>query len=1321
MQRPLICVAIGIGLTAAQGATGQEALPAGGRSSPLHLKKSLALTLAAFAGDRAGTPQVGAGEPTVTDSSLRLHLSTRLPTDNRLPIVFSGDAGGASGAAPGTSAAGAGTGTPAAVVEPDAAIATLIDQSRFWSSQGRDDLAVEAIDKLFRLAPENLTGLELLARVQVRRRQPDQVRSTLARMRRQQPDALGIRHVEALLRMDGSDRAALRAVRELSRAGRPEEAAAAMRTLYPDGLPSDELTLEYWSMIAAAPNGRARAIAGLQQLTRAEPGNLGYRLALDDLLVRRAPVDRKALAQIIALVDVPAFSKRARAVWRNAMLALDDSDASIALLRAYVAHESNDSAVRERLGTMTAAVAARRKLLADPYYQAQLAGLKLLDAGKVDAAEAPLQHAYAGRPDDIDLLNGLGLLRLRQRRHAESEALFERAARLDPGRRARWQRMARIARYWGLLATAERDAEAGNDALAEQHLTQARALDPTQPAALLALADLYADRQRPQDAERAYRAVLQIEPGNPSALGSLIGLYLRTDDDTRAQQLIARLTPAQLAALGPRIDGARAARLRSRADALVAQGDAAGAILLLEQAATIDRNDPWLRLDLARLYRKRHGASDDARADRLFAALVARTPANPAALYAYALFLDGGERLPEALATLERTPLPDRDGKSTQLQRRLWLTLRMRRASALEAAGRAGEARSLLEAAAAAVGDDPELAPGLRADLASLRARSLAIEVDALLKNSDRTGALALLAKAEADQPENRRLQLLHAETASALQQVDLAEALYARLLASDPDDRAAALGMIDLLIAAGRGAEARTFIDRVAARDAAATSSVASPADTADLATRLIALQDDAAASALVTRALASAPEDPRLLAQAAQLAERTDQPDQAIDFLQRSLALESRQRSARRAAADGADAGANADAGADAGIDTAANGTYRRLADLLDARSTWVAGALDNRSRSGNRGTSEYRYTEIPLEWRAPWRDGSQVFAQAIAVTTAAGTLDLADADAASRFGSTLLCQPACNTGGAAQHASGLALATGIERGPWRADIGTTPLGFPVQNLVGGIRKKGDLGAFSYSVDLSRRALGGSVLSYAGARDPRTGETWGGVLANGVRFGLSRDDGGAFGAWSSLGLHRLTGTHVQSNDRMQLQGGGYWRVINEDDRLLSIGVNGLYWRFSENAGEYTLGHGGYYSPQRFASLSLPVSFGQRTARLSYTVRAALSTSRSRTAGADYFPTRPDLQAQADAVAASSGVDAHYTASTGRGIGRSLAAAFEYQLDPRLFIGGRFEIDRSTDYAPNRLLFYFRYNLDRSSARPVVFPPEPLIPASQY
>src|SRR5205807_2365106 len=131
------------------------------------------------------------------------------------------------------------------------------------------------------------------------------------------------------------------------------------------------------------------------------------------------------------------------------------------------------------------------------------------------------------------------------------------------------------------------------------------------------------------------------------------------------------------------------------------------------------------------------------------------------------------------------------------------------------------------------------------------------------------------------------------------------------------------------------------------------------------------------------------------------------------------------------------------------------------------------------------------------------------------------------------------------------------------------------------------------------------------------------------------------------------------------------------YRRIVNEENRQAMAGITTMLWRFSENAGEYTLGHGGYYSPKTYASLSLPVSYGARLGDLSLYARASVSISWSESRRAPFFPTSAALQSQAQALAAVNGIDPFYPGgSNGRGYGRSFAAAAERRIAARIYAG---------------------------------------------
>lgn len=43
----------------------------------------------------------------------------------------------------------------------------------------------------------------------------------------------------------------------------------------------------------------------------------------------------------------------------------------------------------------------------------------------------------------------------------------------------------------------------------------------------------------------------------------------------------------------------------------------------------------------------------------------------------------------------------------------------------------------------------------------------------------------------------------------------------------------------------------------------------------------------------------------------------------------------------------------------------------------------------------------------------------------------------------------------------------------------------------------------------------------------------------------------------------------------------------GYYYKVINENNRRVTVGLNNMIWHYDKDLSGYTLGQGGYYSPQ--------------------------------------------------------------------------------------------------------------------------------------
>ncbi len=372
----------------------------------------------------------------------------------------------------------------------------------------------------------------------------------------------------------------------------------------------------------------------------------------------------------------------------------------------------------------------------------------------------------------------------------------------------------------------------------------------------------------------------------------------------------------------------------------------------------------------------------------------------------------------------------------------------------------------------------------------------------------------------------------------------------------------------------------------------------------------------------------------------------------------------------------------------------------------------------AWDYIVRDETPGKSSLMHTRVPLEYRFESDHPGQWFLRVEPVRLDAGRLNLADAGEVETFGQGLFCLPGCDPRYARQFDRGLALGVGYETDRMRLDVGTTPLGFEVEDVVGGIRYDGSAGWLYWGVDLSRRPLTSTLLTFAGTRDPRTGAVWGGVRKTGISLNAGHDTGGSWGFWSQLDLHKLTGKNVADNRRARLMGGVYWRLINRDDLNLSVGANGHLWWHEKVLDEFTWSQGGYYSPNRYRSLGVNVdAFGRLLERrLSWRLKASYSRSWTYEETTPYFVDEPALQQEAEAL----GFDPFFRGGPGGGPGYALLGALEYKINRHLSLGVMAEVERSDFYEPNHIGVWLQYHFD-GEAPPVHSPPDPLQPYTEF
>lgn len=237
-------------------------------------------------------------------------------------------------------------------------------------------------------------------------------------------------------------------------------------------------------------------------------------------------------------------------------------------------------------------------------------------------------------------------------------------------------------------------------------------------------------------------------------------------------------------------------------------------------------------------------------------------------------------------------------------------------------------------------------------------------------------------------------------------------------------------------------------------------------------------------------------------------------------------------------------------------------------------------------------------------------------------------------------------------------------------------------------------------------WGVSASRRAVTDSVLSFAGAEDKRTGMKWGGVTANGGRAQLAYDDN-KVGAYATSSWHRLLGNNVEDNDRIELSTGAYWYWQNDEFSKSTIGLNLSGITYSENLGFYTYGHGGYFSPQSFLALGVPVTWAERFDRFTFQLKGSVGIQSIQQDEADYFPGDSALQAEATSAL---GRPAVYSSDNTTDFGYSLSGAAEYRLDRNMFLGGHLGVDNGQNYQQWNGGLYLRYMFEEQTG-PMVLP----------
>jgi len=254
---------------------------------------------------------------------------------------------------------------------------------------------------------------------------------------------------------------------------------------------------------------------------------------------------------------------------------------------------------------------------------------------------------------------------------------------------------------------------------------------------------------------------------------------------------------------------------------------------------------------------------------------------------------------------------------------------------------------------------------------------------------------------------------------------------------------------------------------------------------------------------------------------------------------------------------------------------------------------------------------------------------------------------------------------------------------------------ELGTTPIGGPVSILpTGRLGFLQQVDSGNWGLSIFNKSNTESILSYTGIRDPYGGGTWGRVVESGIEATGYQDLGSNWGFSGDGTLGVLTGDQVATNEHVALAAS-----VGKDLRLdgfqyFVVGPSVFGEHFERNLSGFTIGQGGYFSPEYLAQAMVGVNFltleGQP-----YIVRArfGFGGQDNQQDASPYFPLAPDGRTTPATNQAS------YVASAEvEGVVR---------LGDHWQFGGALSYDKSADYTESKEMLFFRFEFE---PRPAVF-----------
>lgn len=1206
----------------------------------------------------------------------------------------------------------------------------------------RYDIAESALERWLSIDKNDPEALFLLGRVNILKGDSERAQKNILDFEKIHPNHPELNKLKSLFETVGAKKLQLQQAHFLAGNQRHDEAIAIYERLFSYGMPTTAIEIEYLGLISKRSDADYENVTKLIKERNIQyPDNPEFKLALADIITQRTPDDKESLAIYEQLSNINAYKNQVSYSWKKALSNIPIENLTTQEIDKLAAAFPDDVSVNSKTQQLKTALEDYRKLISDPAYQAQLKGFKLLDEGKFELAEKSFLYAKTTRFNDPQIYNGLGRACLNQSKHEKALAFFLKGKKLDTNKDNddEWNALISTEQYWALISRADKLVES-NKAEAISLYKQAIELNPKEISPYLTIAKILAKDNAINEADAFFIHALKIENNNRDALLGRINLRADNDNIAEALVLAEKFTAEQQKVIADELVAIKINSFVNDSESALNNHDLEKANNKINQALSLKTLNPWLTYQTANILNRLNREAD---ADRFIKQLVDNSKPSLDGYFAAALYLAKRNKLLEALAEMDKIDIAQRSPSIIKNQQRIWLEYQF---GLMDNLIKRDKQQAMVHLKAI----EPEIAKDLKLlikvanywldmdDLEHSRKILTSLTQDATwqlnttlayaelafkLKEFDKLSELEKtidLSAASIEQQLQYRKLMLKYKTTKAKQYLDqgnkiAANQLYFSIMQQDPmfisvynELTKLTANASDKNVRALPMSWVENHIDQLANPDAYSDFPVIKK-----IQMLLKYEQLETAEKMLQEMAIDKSNED-RALYDASQIALNIKKWDTA-----EQLSFTALQKNKTKNEIN--DNKFNIDSTGPIEFDDndkkqlymtkdddwLAKNVKSDIDELRKKTDGYVAVAPDY--RFGTNTTSK----SVPVEVKVPFKKSGHFLFRAEPISLNAAAQDLSTLSNATEFGSSQFCFPDCGQQQADMQAQGVGYNFGWIADNWKVDIGRTPENFLVTDVVGGLRVDGDIDAFSWAIIASKRPITNTTLSYAGLVDPNTKKIWGGARQTGVGFNLGFDNGSPIGVWSSWQYHKITGENIQDNNKFMGQIGTYWTVWKDPNNIsnVDLGLNSLYMSYKSFQDELTLGHGGYFSPQSYSSISLPITVYGRYKGWSYSVRLSGSYSISKIDDAPYYPNDPDLQLRAEAQQITTDISPVYAGERSNSTSYGISSVVEKRVTDHWSIGAKIQIQRSPFYNPSNIGLYMKYDFNEHWS-PIETPP---------